>query len=89
MLSEEIKNIKSKIFVYEIKPFGSLGIYIGENKEEALKSINSEIWDDVDSAFYEKSRPINIMDAIGIWTWEEYQEKQGFNVSERLLEIIC
>ena len=89
MLSEEIKNIKSKIFVYEIKPFGSLGIYIGENKEEVLKSINSEIWDDVVPTFYEKARPINIFNAIDIWTWEEYQEKQGFNVSERLLEIIC
>ena len=87
MQAEEIKNIKSKIFVYNIEPFNSIGIYIGESKEEALKSITSEIWDDVNPEFYEKARPVNIIDAIGIWTWEEYQEQQGFKVSERLLEI--
>ena len=87
MQAEEIKNIKSKIFVYNIDPFNSIGIYIGESKEEALKSITSEIWDDVNPEFYEKARLVNIIDAIGIWTWEEYQEQQGFKVSERLLEI--
>lgn len=88
MSPEEIRNIKSKVYVYYIEPFDSLGIYIAENKEDALKSITSEIWDDVEPEFYEKARPINIMDAIEIWTWEEYQDKQGFKVSDRLLEII-
>ena len=41
----QAEEIKSKILVYNIEPFNSIGIYIGESKEEALKSITSEIWD--------------------------------------------
>lgn len=87
MTKEEIKDIKSKIFVYHIKPLDSLGIYIGDNKEEATLSLLKNIWDDVDPEFYEISEPINIIGAIDVWTWEEYQEVQGFAVAERILEI--
>ena len=30
---------------------------------------------------------VDIMSAIAIWTWDEYQEMQGFNISDRLLEV--
>lgn len=33
-------------------------------------------------------KPIDIFNSVEIWTWEEYQEQQGFNVAEGLLEII-
>lgn len=116
MTLEDIMRIKSKIYVYYIRPLDSLGIYLADSKEEALKSITSEIWDNVDwdklqnpsaddreaavkeylgeglsdaqiSNLMEPERPINIYNAIELWTWEEYQEKQGFAVSDRLLEI--
>lgn len=39
-------------------------------------------------AYKYKLHLINIFNSVEIWTWKEYQEIQGFNVSSRLLEII-
>ena len=89
MTSQEILKLKSQIFVYHIIPFDSLGIYLAENKEDALKSISKDIWEDLNPAFIEKAKPFNIYESIEIWTWDEYQKDQGFRVTDRLLEICC
>lgn len=96
MNKDELKEMKKHIFVYHIVPFDSMGIYIAENKEEALKSLAQELWDDVDwerlqmiEKLGKDRKLINIMNSIELWTWEEYQEQQGFNISERILEIVC
>ena len=118
MNKDELKEMKKHIFVYHIVPFDSMGIYIAENKEEALISLSQELWDNVDwerlqnpseeeikqhiedmfgtdysEQIIEKlgkdRKKINIINAIELWTWEEYQAQQGFNISERILEIVC
>ncbi|WP_044937863.1 hypothetical protein [Pseudobutyrivibrio sp. LB2011] len=116
MAPEQLSSIKKNIFVYNIIPFDSIGIYIADSKEDALENISKDLWDDIDWESYysnhdkrtiealkglgfsdeliakrmqdKKHRPLNIYDSIKIWTWEEYQKEQGFNVSERLLEIV-
>lgn len=117
MTADQIFMLRNHIFVYHIEPFDSLGIYLGDSKEEAMESIASEIWDGVDferllnpsmedrlkvledmgdlcpdyirdRVLNEPLKPFNIYDAITIWTWDEYQKEQGFDVSMRLLEII-
>ncbi len=116
MNPEQLASIKNNIFVYNIIPFDSVGIYIADSKEDALENISKDLWDDIDWESYHSNydknaievlkgfgfsddviakhmqnkthRPLNIYDAVKIWTWEEYQKMQGFNVSERLLEIV-
>lgn len=84
----EINALKKHIFVYFIEPMNSVGVYLGRNKEEARKSILEEILDPL----WEESAnvwngTVDILSAISIWSWDEYQELQGFNVSNRLLEV--
>lgn len=81
-----VKEMQEHIFVYNIIPFDSLGIYLADSKEDAMEKISHEVWDNVNPTFYNQVS-VNIFNAIEIWTWDEYKEMQGFNVSERLLEI--
>lgn len=84
----EINTLKKHIFVYYIEPMNSVGVYLGRSKEEARKSILEEILDPLwEEGADVWNGTIDILSAISIWTWDEYQEIQGFNISDRLLEV--
>lgn len=58
-----------------------------ENVENILEEMGLPV-DIADKVLEQPRKPINIFNSVEIWTWEEYQEMQGFNVSSRLLEFI-
>ena len=81
----KIENLKKHIFVCHIKVFDSLGIYIGESKEEAFESLAKELCLDVPLEVVGMDKIAELFD---IWSWEEYQEEQGFKNINGYLEII-
>ena len=124
MTEKTAKLIKQHIFVYWSEAFGSMGIYIADSKEDAIRSINEDLWDKYDWENYDAKakrpvsrdekleeliekygegfrhiaeaiadnkisdvRAMDLRKAVEIYSLEEWQEKQGFLVSERLIEI--
>lgn len=86
---QNIREIKSHIYVYRVPSMDIIGIYIGElSKEDTFDSINKELWGEL-YPNYEKNKNI-IMDIekVELWTWEEYKEQQDYDASDRILEII-
>ena len=61
MTEETAKLIKQHIYVYWSEAFGSMGIYIADSKEDAIRSINEDLWDKYDWENYDAiaKRPVS------------------------------
>ena len=53
MTEETAKLIKQHIYVYWSEAFGSMGVYIADSKEDAIRSINEDLWDKYDWENYD------------------------------------
>lgn len=61
MTEETAKLIKQHIYVYWSEAFGSMGIYLADSKEDALRSINEDLWEKYDWENYDiiAKRPVS------------------------------